>query len=339
MSRRLLLLCCITRADALADSLCLQRRSLNVVMAAKKNAKKAKPAAKAGGFGATKKPTAAIIPTVQLNTGMNAPALCYGTYKANGPELEEALKIAIASGYRHFDTARAYQNEGLVGAAIAASGIPREDFFITTKIWATDHGEKRTRAAIEESLRELGTPYVDMMLIHGPGNDGSSPDEIATLREQSWLAMEDLHKAGTCRAIGVSNFEPHHIDGIVQCGSVTPAVNQIECHAQFQQAELREYCSAKGILVEAFGAIGAKGLRADPAVQAIAKACKRTPAQVSLRYSLQRGASVVLAKSLTPKRIAENAKLWDFELSEEDMACLDVLGTGSRSYWDNSQVP
>ena len=311
-------------------------------MMAKKTAKKAKPAkpaSKAGGFGSAKKPVAAVIPMVQINTGAEAPALCFGTYKANGVELEEALKSAISAGYRHFDTARAYQNEALVGAAIAASGIPRKDFFITTKIWATDHGEEQTRKAIEASLRELGTQYVDMMLIHGPDNGGSSAEEICELRQQSWRVMEELHKAGTLRAIGVSNFEPRHIDGILQSGSVTPAVNQIECHAKFQQAELRAYCSTHGILIESFGSIGAKGLRAEPAVQQIAKACKRTPAQVSLRYSLQRGASVVLAKSLTPKRIAENAKLWDFELSDEDMASLDALGTSSRSYWDNSQVP
>ena len=311
-----------------------------VMMAGKsrKGSATSKPASKGGfgGFGA-KPPKRAVIPSLQLNTGAEVPALCFGTYRCNGEPLGKALEHAIATGYRHFDTAHGYQNEAVVGAAIARSGVPREDFFITTKLWCADHGEQRTRLAIESSLNELGT-HADLFLMHAPSNDGRSPSEVVDLRQQSWLVMEELHRAGSLRAIGVSNFEPRHIDGILDCGTVTPAVNQVELHAHLAQREMRAYCASHQILVEAFGSVGATGLRADPVVQEIAAAHKRTPAQVSLRLGLQRGA-VVLAKSLTPKRIEENTKLFDFELSSDEVAALDALDAGRRTYWDNSGVP
>ena len=222
-----------------------------------------------------------------------------------------------------------------IGAAIAASGLPREDFFITTKLWASDHGTDNTNLAIDQSLEALQTDYIDLLLLHGPDNGGSSAEEKIELRQQSWVAMEARTEA---RAIGVSNFEQRHIESVLRCGSVTPAVNQIECHAQLAQIELRSYCAINGILIAAYGAVGAKGLRADPAVQAIAKAHKRTPAQVSLRYSLQRG-GVALTKSVTPKRIVENAQLFDFELSADEVSAMEALDSGTRSYWDNSGVP
>lgn len=312
--------------------------------AAKKQKKTGKTRSAAGGFGSPKggfgsKATPAEIPTLKLNTGAAMPALGFGTYRTEGESLKQALEIAIACGYRHFDTARAYQNEDVVGAAISKSGIPREDFFITSKMWTSDHGEERARLAIEASLKELGTDYIDLYLMHGPGKDtGRDAEEIVELRQQSWMMMEEYHKAGKLRAIGVSNFEPRHVESVLECGTVVPAVNQFEMHAQLSQEELREYCASKGILVEAYGSIGAEGLRADPKVQEIAKVHKRTPAQVSLRHTLQRGVSVI-AKSITPKRIAENAQLWDFELSADEVASLDALHVGKRSYWDNSACP
>jgi len=289
-----------------------------------------------GGFGA--QPKVLSIPTLKLSTGASIPAVGFGTYTIGGEALRKALDHAIATGYRHFDTARAYQNEAVVGAAIAASGLPREDFFITSKLWGTDHGEGRARRAIEASLSELGTEYVDLMLIHGPDNFGSSAEEKCTLRQETWRVLEEFHAAGTLCAIGCSNFEPRHIGSLMESGSVMPAVNQIEMHAYLAQGAVRAYCAEHDILVTAYGSVGAKGLRADPVVQSIAAAHKRTPAQVSLRHSLQRGAAV-LCRSTTPKRITENGQLFDFELSREEVAALDALDVGTRSYWDNTKVP
>eukprot|EP00966_Prymnesium_polylepis_P266723 6161905-Prymnesium_polylepis.1 len=308
------------------------------------------------------------VPTLTLNTGASIPALGFGTYLANGDDLARALRSAIDAGYRHIDTAHGYQNEAVVGEAVAASNIPREEFFLTSKLWCSDHGAKRTRRAIEASLRELGTSYIDCFLIHAPDNQGASPEEVVELRRQSWLVMEEYYRAGKLRAsesgaaalpfrlhappaatlstrlapaVGVSNFEPRHIEQLLQWGTVTPAVNQIELHAHLAQPALREYCANKGIVVESYGSIGADGLLDDNVVRDIAVVRRLTPAQVSLRHSLQRGA-VVLAKSLSPSRIAENARVFDFALTEGEMARLDALDMGrehGRTYWDNSDVP
>lgn len=320
------------------------RHSAVMMAANKKKKTKSKPAKAAkggfggGGFGASKQPKAVEIPSIELSTGAQIPVLGFGTYRTGGDELRQALDEAIAAGYRHIDTARVYQNEDVIGAAIAASGIPREDFFITTKLWGTDQGEDNARRAIQASLQDLGTSYIDCALIHGPDNNGNSAEEKVALRQQTWRVLEEQLEAGGVRAIGVSNFETRHIESVLEAGKVVPAINQIEMHAQLSQQELRAYCAARGIAVTAYGSVGAKGLRADAALQAIAQAHKRTPAQISLRHTLQRGA-VVLAKSVTPKRVRENAQLFDFELSDEEVATLDALDSGTRSYWDNSDVP
>jgi len=305
--------------------------------ARKGKAKPARKPASSGGFGG---PRAAKIPTLTLSSGTEVPALAFGTYRTGGEELQRALRSAITAGYRHIDTASCYQNEDVVAAAIAESGIARDKFFITTKLWCTDHGTERTRRAIEASLTALKTDYIDNFLIHAPWQlDVEKPlEEIRELRTQSWLVLEEYHRAGTLRAIGVSNYEPRHIDEILECGTVKPCVNQIEHHAYLTRDEVREYCAEHGILVQAYGSAGAKGLLEDAAVCEIAAAHGRTPAQVSLKYSLQRG-MLVLAKSTTEKRIAKNALLFDFELSDEEMAALGGLDKGERSYWDNSNVP
>lgn len=305
--------------------------------AAKIIAKKGPGGFSANGFG---KKTATLSPTVKLNTGAEIPVLGFGTYRTGGPELQVALRHAIAAGYRHLDTASCYNNEAIVGAALKESGLPRESFFITTKLWCTDHGTERTRKAIKASLENLGTGYIDLYLIHAPWqlDIAKSPEEVSMLRRESWRVMEEFHRDGVLRALGVSNFEPRHIDDILACAGVKPAVNQVERHAYLAQTELREYCARHEILLEAYGSAGAKGLLEDPVVRAIAAAHGRTAAQVSLKYSVQRGI-VVLAKSVTEKRIAQNAKLFDFELSEEDLSKLEALDCGQRSYWDNSNAP
>ena len=287
-------------------------------------------------------------PGVRLSTGARIPSLGLGTYLANGEELHEAILTALAVGYRHIDTAAGYANERVVAAAIRASGLPRDAIFLTTKLWCDSHGSAPTREAIAKSLRALGTDYVDLYLIHAPDNQGLRADDIRRLRLESWMAMEAAHNEGSLRAIGVSNFEPRHIEQLLCCedgtpreGAVVPAVNQIETHPHFDQRATRDYCARKGIAVEAYGALQPDVL-SDPEVERVAAAHGRSPAQVSLRHTLQRG-TIVLAKSLTPSRIAENARVFEFSLSEEDCAALDALARDphrdGRNYWDNSDVP
>ena len=195
-----------------------------------------------------------------LNTGAAMPALGFGTYQLEGEELSDALRCAIAAGYRHIDTAAGYENEHVVAAAIAESGIAREEFFLTSKLWCTDHGDDDAFDAILSSLAQLDTEYLDLYLIHAPNNLGESDEDKVELRRQSWAAMTALHEAGCLRAIGVSNFEPRHIEQLLEWGDVTPAVNQVEVHAYLGQAHIREYCEGKGIAVTSFGSVGAEGL-------------------------------------------------------------------------------
>lgn len=278
------------------------------------------------------------------------PSLGFGTYLANGDSLFQALLVAIRIGYRHIDTASGYMNERVIAAAIAESesryGLRRDDFFISSKLWCDSHGTARTQKAIANSLRRLETDFLDLYLIHAPDNQGHSADEIQRLRRESWLAMEEAHRKGSLRAIGVSNFEPRHIealltneDGTPRQGAIVPAVNQIEIHPYFDQRETRDYCAQRGIVVESYGGINADGLLEDPTVTHISRKSGRSPAQVSLRHTLQARGAVVLAKSLTPQRIQENTGIFGFQLAPEDMAALDRLERGERSYWDNSDVP
>lgn len=288
--------------------------------------------------------TAMTIPTMPLNTGASMPALAFGTYQLDGEELHEALSCAIAAGYRAFDTSAGYENEHVVATAIAESGIPREAFFITTKLWCTDHGGEETFDAILRSLAQLDTTYVDMYLMHAPNNLGEDAAEIVELRRQSWLVMEEFHRNGVLRAIGVSNFEPRHIEDLLTLpreegvAPVTPAVNQVECHAHLGQSELRKYCVERDILVQAYGSIGSSDLLADDKVRRVARARGRSAAQITLRHGLDRGCAV-LARSTTPSRIAENAQIFDFGLEEDEVRALDALECGGRQYWDNSKVP
>lgn len=306
--------------------------------------------------------TPAAAPTLLLNTGDRIPAMGFGTYLANGDDLFDALVHALRTGYRHIDTAAGYYNEPVVADAIEASGVPREQLFITTKLWCADHGRKRTQRAIAQSLRALRTDYIDLYLIHAPDNQGTTPEEVRRLRHESWEVMEEAHAAGTLRAIGVSNFEPRHIEALLRrCdeggkegggkeggaaearpNAIVPAVNQVELHPQMAQGEVLEYCAKKGIVVEAYGAVGADGLLQQPAIAELAERYGRSPAQISLRHTLQRGPGsvVVLAKSLSQARIDENMRIFDFEIDATDAAALDKLAASDgRSYWDNSDVP
>jgi diketogulonate reductase-like aldo/keto reductase len=236
---------------------------------------------------------------------------------------------ALRAGYRHVDTARIYRNEREVGEALRASGVPRAEVFVTTKLWNDDQGYDSTLRACDASLAELGLDFVDLYLMHWP---------VPGKRRDSWRAMEELQRQGKCKAIGVSNFMPRHLDDLVEVAKVRPSVNQIELHPFLQQRDAVRRSTELGVVVEAYSPF-AKGRRLeDPRLVAIAKEVGRPTAQVLVRWSLQKG-YVVLPKSANPERIASNANVFEFELSDEAMSKLDRLEEGFRSAWDPSTVP
>ncbi len=262
------------------------------------------------------------IPTITLNNGVKIPQLGFGVFQVPDDETTAAVTAALAAGYRSIDTAAIYGNEAGVGRALAASGIPRDELFITTKLWNSDQGFASTIAAYEASLAALGLDYVDLYLIHwpAPANDNYA---------QSWRAMEKLLADGRVRAIGVSNFAPEHLERLAQTAQIVPAVNQVELHPRLSQTGVRAANAARGILTEAWSPLAQGGLLADPVIADVAARAGRSPAQVILRWHLQQG-RIVIPKSVTPSRISENLAVFDFELSPADLLLIDGLNTDSR---------
>ena len=263
------------------------------------------------------------VPMTRLNNGVEIPQLGFGVWQVPADECERAVATALEAGYRHIDTAAAYQNEEGVGRAVAASGIPRDELFITTKLWNADHGRDRALAAFDRSLEALGLDAVDLYLIHWP-----LPSE--DLYVETWQALQDVYASGRARAIGVSNFQRAHLDRLAAETEVVPAVNQIELHPFFPQDELRQLGAERGIVTEAWSPIGQGGeLLQHPVVTRIAEAHGVQPAQAVLRWHLQLG-NVVFPKSVTPERIRTNIDVFGFELSTGEMAELSGLDSGKR---------
>ncbi|MEV0612677.1 aldo/keto reductase [Nonomuraea sp. NPDC050404] len=257
-----------------------------------------------------------------LNTdGVQIPQLGYGVWLIPADEAEQAVSAAIKKGYRHIDTAAGYHNEEGVGRAVRECGLPREKVFVTTKLGNADH--ERAEAAFEESLSRLGLDYVDLYLIHWP-----VPARGTYVR--AWRELEKIYRSGRAKAIGVSNFTVQTLTRLMDETDITPAINQIELHPYLQQRELRAFHEANGILTEAWGPIGqGKGLLSDPALTVLAGKYGKTPAQIVLRWHLQLG-NVVIPKSVTPARIAENIDVFGFILDGEDMAAIGALNKGQR---------
>ncbi|GAA2130918.1 aldo/keto reductase [Glycomyces algeriensis] len=261
---------------------------------------------------------------VELNDGVAMPRIGYGTYKVGDDEAQQAVEAALSAGYRLLDTAEMYGNEVGVGRAVAASGVPREEVFLTTKVWNDHHGADAARAALEASLERLGTDYLDLYLIHWP-----SPKQ--GLYVETFEALLKAKEDGLIRSAGVSNFLPEHLDRVHEAAGVYPSVNQVELHPYFNQRELRAWQAERGIATESWGPLGQRtgSVLAEPAVAAAADAHGKSPGQVVIRWHLQHGC-VVIPKSSKPSRIAENFDVFDFALSADEMAAIDALETGVR---------
>ncbi len=262
-------------------------------------------------------------PTVTLNNGVTMPQLGFGVFQVPNAETTAAVAHALKAGYRSIDTATVYGNEEGVGQALAESGIPREDLFVTTKLWNSAQGYDSTLRAFDESLAKLKLDHVDLYLIHWP-------TPARGLYTETWKAFAKLAADGRIRSAGVSNFQPNHLAEIVDATGLVPAVNQVELHPRLTQEPLRAYHAEHGIVTEAWSPLGqGKGLLDDPAIAAIAAKYDRSPAQVVLRWHLQLG-NVVIPKSVTPSRIAENLDVFDFALADADVDALSALNTDSR---------
>jgi 2,5-diketo-D-gluconate reductase A len=265
----------------------------------------------------------ATVPTIDLNDGNRIPRLGFGVFQVPPEETGEAVAHALQTGYRSIDTAAAYGNEAGVGEAIRESALAREDVFITTKLWNDDQGRDQALRAFERSLEQLGSDFVDLYLIHWPA-------PAQDLYVQTWEALCELKADGGVRSIGVSNFMRDHLERIIDVTGVVPAVNQVELHPRLQQLELRRFHAERGIATEAWSPLAQGELLEDPTIGEIASMHERTPAQVVLRWHIQLG-NVVIPKSVTPSRIEENFRVFDFELSDDEMRAIEALDEGRRT--------
>jgi 2,5-diketo-D-gluconate reductase A len=263
---------------------------------------------------------------VTLNNGVPMPILGFGVFQIPPDQTERAVTDALAIGYRHLDTAQAYQNEAAVGRAIATSGIPRDELFVTTKLWVQDGGEDGAKRAFAQSLARLGLDYLDLYLIHQPFGDYYS----------SWRAMQELYQQGLVKAIGVANLYPDRLVDLIDHNELTPAVNQIETHPFFQRQDDQQLMGERGVQLESWGpfAEGRNHLFSDPTLSQIGAGYGKSVAQVVLRWLIQRQV-VVIPKSVRRERMAENFEVFDFQLTDEEMGRIAALDTGASLFFDH----
>ena len=264
--------------------------------------------------------------TVELSNGVKMPIIGYGVYQVDPAECERCVSDALKVGYRMIDTAQAYHNEEGVGAAIAKSGIPRDELFIVSKVWISNYGYEKAKASIDESLRKLGTDYIDLMLLHQPFCD----------RYGAYRALEEAYKEGKLRAIGVSNFYPDHFIDLASNVEIPPMVNQVETHVFDQQIEAQKIMREYGCQIMSWGPLaeGRNNLFTNPELEAIGKKYGKSVAQVALRWLTQRGV-IIIPKSVHVERMEQNLNIFDFTLSDEDMAAIAKLDTGKSLFFDH----
>ena len=259
--------------------------------------------------------------TFTLHNGVEMPGFGLGVYKtADGEEVINAIKYAVNAGYRAVDTAALYFNEDGVGEGIKQCGLPREEIFVTTKVWNSDQGYESTLAAFEKSRKKLDVDYIDLYLIHWP---------VKEKYKETWRAMEELYRSGKVRAIGVSNFHKHHLEDLMTTAEIKPMVNQIELHPMLSQVELRDYCQSQNIAVTAWSPLAKGRLMEEPVLVEIAKKHNKTVAQVILRWHIQNDV-IVIPKSTHEHRIVENADIFNFVLNREDMQAINALNKNER---------
>lgn len=266
--------------------------------------------------------------TYTMNNGVQIPAVGFGTYKAADGKSADVIKKAIESGYRYFDTASFYGTEPYLAEAIRQSGLPRKDFFIASKLWKSEMGYENAREAFQRTLENLDTDYLDLYLIHWPLPEPGY-ENWKELDKETWRALEELYAEGKIRAIGLSNFLPHHMENILAGCTVRPAVDQIEYHPGYSQEATVQYCKEKGILVQAWSPIGRSRVLEDPLVCELAAKYRVSPAQICLKFAVQRGI-IPLPKSSSPERMKQNMDLFSFEMDQEDIW---RLATMPQSGW------
>jgi 2,5-diketo-D-gluconate reductase A len=266
-----------------------------------------------------------VIPQIMLNNGQQIPQFGFGVFLVPPAETTAAVSSALDAGYRHIDTAEMYRNEAEVGAAIRKSGLDRADLFVTTKLNNGEHRPDDARVAFDKSLTALGFDYVDLFLIHWPLPTRYGGDFVST-----WQTLEEFYRDGRARSIGVSNFQPHHLRRIHQECEITPAVDQIEVNPYLTQDDVREFCAEHQIAIEAWSPLARGNALDDPTVDDIARRYGKTPAQVILRWHIERG-DIVFPKSVTPDRIRENFDIFDFELTGEDVEAITALNRNQRT--------
>ena len=270
------------------------------------------------------------VPELTIVDGVTIPQVGLGLWQNTDPaEFAGAFSAALAGGYRHFDTAQIYRNEQLLGNAWRASGLPREQFFLTTKIHIASFGTRKTPKSFAGSLEKLQTEYVDLLLLHFP---------VPIARKAAWLQLEKIKAAGGARSIGVSNFTIRHLKEMESYASELPSVNQVELHVFLQQPELVDYCRERNIIIEAYSPLAhGKGM-GDPILNEIAKKYDKSPAQIMLRWCVQNG-FVVIPKSVTAERISANINIFDFTLDKDDLAKIKGINRNLRTCWDPTYVP
>lgn len=270
-----------------------------------------------------------IASTTELNNGVKMPIFGLGVYKAaDGAEVKNTVLQAIEAGYRSIDTASFYENETGVGEAIKESSIPRDELFITTKVWNDQQGYESTLKAFEESRQKLGLDYVDLYLVHWP---------IKGKYKETWKALEHLYKSGKVRAIGVSNFKIHHLEDLLSDCEITPVVNQIELHPRLTQEDVRAFCKEKNIKVEAWSPLMKAKLMEEPTLVRLAGKYGKTPAQIILRWDVQ-NEIITIPKSVNKQRIIENSNIFDFELTLDEVKKIDSLNENFRTGPDPDEM-